>query len=103
MYTVRASLGKSEQLFICYNLLNCFNGTDLSWTLKVGCKSFVKSESDIFRFHLLFFKLLAIILKISWVTLSWCFSMLCLSMCYLQSLVLCSLIRSSMQRVVSPI
>ena len=36
MYTVRASLGKSEQVFICYNQLNSFNDTDLSWALKVG-------------------------------------------------------------------
>ena len=30
MYTVRVSLAKSEQVLICCNQLNSFNGTDLS-------------------------------------------------------------------------
>ena len=65
MYTVRVSLAKSEQVFICCNQLNCFNGTDLSWVLRVRHKSFIQSDSDIFCFHLLFLKFLAMILKFS--------------------------------------
>ena len=77
IYTVRVFLSKSEQVFICCNQLNSFNETNLSWALRVRHKSFIQSDSNIFRFHLLFLKFLAMILKFSWVTLSWCFSMLC--------------------------
>ena len=65
MYIVRVSLAKSEQVFICCNQLNSFNGTDLSCVLRIGRKSFIQSDSDIFRFHLLFLKFLAMILKFS--------------------------------------
>ena len=61
--TVRVSLAKCEQVFLWYNQLNSFNGKDLSWAMRVGCKSFIQSDSDIFRFHLLFLKFLAMILK----------------------------------------
>ena len=81
MYTVWVSLAKFEQVFICCNQLNSFNGMDLSWVLRIGRKSFIQSDSDIFRFHLLFLKFLQMILKFSWVTWSWCFSMLSLSIC----------------------
>ena len=64
MYTVRVCLAKSEQVFICYNQLNSFSGTDFSWALRFGPKSFIQSDSDIFRFHLLFLKFLAIFLKL---------------------------------------
>ena len=95
--TVRVSLAKSEQVFLCCNQWNSFNGTDLSWALRVGCKSFIQSDAD--RFHLLILKFLAINLKFSLVTLLWFFSMLYLSMCDLWSLSLWFLIRSCMQRV----
>ena len=65
MYTVRVCLAKSEQVFICYNQLNSFSGIDFSWALRFGRKSFIQSDSDIFRFHLLFLKFLAIVLKFS--------------------------------------
>ena len=103
VYMVRVSLAKSEQVFPCSIKLNSFNGTDLSWALRVGSKSFIQSDCDIFRFHLLFLKFLAMILKISWATWSLCFSMLCLSMCDLWSLPFWSLIRFCMRHAVSPI
>ena len=56
MYTVRVSLTKSEQVFLCCNQLNSFNGTDLPWALRVGRRSFVQSDYDISRFHLSFLK-----------------------------------------------
>ena len=65
MYTVRVCLAKSEQVFICYNQLNSFSGTGFSWALRFGRKSFIQSDSDIFRFHLLFLKFLATVLKFS--------------------------------------
>ena len=65
MYTVRVFLTKSEQAFICCNQLNSFNETNLSWALRVRRKSFIQSDSNIFRFHLLFLKFLAMILKFS--------------------------------------
>ena len=97
MDTVRVSLAKSEQVFLCCNQWNSFNGTDLSWALRVGRKSFIQRDADCF--HLLILKFLAIILKFSLVTLLWFFSMLYLSMCDLWSLSLWFLIRSCMQRV----
>ena len=39
MYTVRVSLGKPEQLILCYNRLNSFNGTDWFWALRARRKS----------------------------------------------------------------
>ena len=65
MGTVRASLAKSEQVFLFCNQLNSFNGTDLSWALRVGWKSFIQSDFDIFRVYLLFLKFLAMSLKFS--------------------------------------
>ena len=65
MYTVRVSLAKSEQVFLSCNQLNSFNGADLSWAFRVGRKFFIQSDSDIFRFHLLFLKFFAMILKFS--------------------------------------
>ena len=35
MDIVGASLAKSKQVFLCCNQLNSFNGTDLSWALRV--------------------------------------------------------------------
>ena len=64
-HTVRVSLAKSEQVFLCCIQLNSFSGMDLSWALEVGRKSFIQSDSDIFRFHLLFLKFLAMILNFS--------------------------------------
>ena len=61
----RVSLAKSEQVFLCSIQLNGFNGTDLSWMLSVGRKSFILNNSDIFRFHLLFLNFLEIILDFS--------------------------------------
>ena len=37
-YTVQISLAKSEQVFLCCNQLNSFNGMDLSWALRIGRK-----------------------------------------------------------------
>ena len=102
MYTVRVSLAKSEQVFLCYNQLNSFNATDLLWPLKVTLKSFIQSDSDFFHFHLLFLKFLTMILKFSLAKLSWCFWTLCLSMCDFWSLPLWSLIGSCMRRAFSP-
>ena len=65
MYTIRVYLAKSEQVFRCCIQLNSFNGTDLSWALRVERKSFIQNDSDIFLFHLLFLKFLAMILKFS--------------------------------------
>ena len=62
IYTVPVSLA-NLQVFLCCSQLNSFNGRDLSWALRVRRKSFIQSDSDIFRFHLLFIKLLAMILK----------------------------------------
>ena len=76
MYTIRVYLAKSEQVFRCCIQLNSFNGTDLSWALRVERKSFIQNDSDIFLFHLLFLKFLAMILKFSWATWPWYFSML---------------------------
>ena len=59
MDTVRVSLNNSEKVFPCCNQLNSFNGKDLSWALRVGCKSFIQGNSDIFRFHFLIFKVLS--------------------------------------------
>ena len=81
MDTVWLSLAKSQQVVFCYNQLNSFNGADLSWASRVGRKSFIQKDYDIFRFHLLLSKFLSMILKFSLVTLSWCFSRLCLTMC----------------------
>ena len=64
-YTVRVSLAKSEQVFLCCNQLNIFSGTALSWGLRFGCKSFIQGDSDIFRFHLLFLKFLTMTFKFS--------------------------------------
>ena len=44
MDTVWVSLAKSEQVFLCCNQLNSFNGTDLFWALKVGRKSFIQTD-----------------------------------------------------------
>ena len=102
MYTVLVSLTKSEQVFLCCNQLNSFNGTDMSWELRVGRNSSIQSDSNIFRFHLLFLKFLAVILKFSWAPWAWCLSILCLSMYDLWYLPLWSLMRSWVRRAVSP-
>ena len=65
MYTIQVYLAKSEQVFLCCIQLNSFSGTDLSWALRVERKSFIQNDSDIFLFHLLFLKFLAMILKFS--------------------------------------
>ena len=102
MYTVLVSLTKSEQVFLCCNQLNSFNGTDLSCELRVARKSLIQSDANIFRFRLLFLKFLAVILKFSWAPWAWCFSILCLSMYDLWYLPLWSLMRSWVRRAVSP-
>ena len=54
MYTVLVSWTKSEQVFLCCNQLNCFNGTDLSWELRVARKWF-----QYFSFLFVIFKVLS--------------------------------------------
>ena len=44
MDPVRVSLATSEQVFLCLNQLNSCSGTDLSWALRVGWKSFIQSD-----------------------------------------------------------
>ena len=56
IYVHCLSICTSEQLFIFCKQLNSFNCTDLS---------FIQTDSDIFRFPLLFLKFLAMILKFS--------------------------------------
>ena len=59
MYIVRVSLAKSEQVFICCYQLNSLKGTDLSWVLKVGSKSFYPEWFWYFLFPFIIFKVLS--------------------------------------------
>ena len=98
----RVPLAKSKQVFIFCNQFISFNGTDLSWVLKVGRKSFIQSDSSIFRFHFLFFNVLsnnftAFLSHIAMVFLDAVFEHV---RPVISSIVV--LIRSCMQRAVSP-
>ena len=84
-----------------HNQLKGLNWIGFSCVFSVGLRSLIHNASAIFRFHLLLWKILSIIIKPTVLTFSCDFSMLCFKTCDMWPLPLWSFILSIIRRAFS--